>query len=124
VTRAERILEAARRVLQLEGELADAKRTLDELVGGEGPSKTLTAPRARASAGRRAAAAAASDVQGVVLQAMLKEPDREFRAADFHELLPGPPGKGSVESALQRLMRGGQLERRGRGLYRATRPSR
>lgn len=124
MTKTDEVLALARRLLALEADMAAARAELDALVGArdrqvsvQGPTRASSkAPRQREAAG-----AAGVDVQGVVLQLVLAEPTRSFRAGDLRALLPGHAGKNSVESALQRLLRAGQLERAGRGLYRAAR---
>jgi hypothetical protein len=120
VTKTDQVLSLARRLLALETEAAAVRKELDALVEGDS-KRQLMAPEPRRRTPRPATAVAGGDVQAVVLSLVMAEPSRQFRAADLRELLPGRPGKNSVESALQRLMGTGQLERTGRGLYQAPR---
>ena len=124
MTKTEQVLQLARRVVELEGELAAARRSLNALVEGGEPSQKAEVPSKRhrvTATSRSTAAADGGDVQAVVLRLVLGEPARKFRAGDLRALLPGRPGKNSIESSLQRLMRAGQIERCGRGLYQAPR---
>jgi hypothetical protein len=128
-TTGERVLEIARRIVKCEAELAELRNSLEGLLTGKavvgpppspppspGPTRTAVARRPR----RVGSSAAAVDVLGEVLTAMRERPNEEFRAGDFRDRLAGRSAKGSIESALQRLKQSGQVERRGRGLYRLS----
>lgn len=125
MTKTDEVLVLARRLVALEAETAAVRAELEALVGGVSrvapvPARTRAPSR---SPRHKPVATAGGDVQAVVLQLVLAEPTRSFRAGDLRALLPGQPGKNSVESALQRLMNAGMLERAGRGLYQAPRRS-
>jgi hypothetical protein len=120
MTKTEEVLALARKLVALEAEAAAVREQLDALVatpGAPAPTRVTRTPSSR----RRTPIPDVGDVQAVVLKLVLAEPGRSFRAADLRPMLPGKPGKNSVESALQRLMKGGQLVRAGRGLYQALR---
>jgi hypothetical protein len=123
MTKTEEVLALARKLVALEAAAAAVREQIDALVAAPGASPPARVARA-ASAQRRAPMPDVGDVQAVVLKLVLAEPERSFRAADLRPMLSGKPGKNSVESALQRLMKGGQIQRAGRGLYQAPRATR
>jgi hypothetical protein len=119
VTKSDEVLALARRLVALEAEAAALRAELDALVG-EGERSAPAGPRTKGgTAPRGRSTPDGGVVQAVVLRLVLAQPTRSFRAGDLRSLLPGQPGKNSVESALQRLVGAGLLERAGRGLYQA-----
>jgi hypothetical protein len=109
--RGQRVLEVARRVFDLEKELSVLHEELESIVGA-GPGRVEE--QLESSAGF---AEVGGDVQGAVLAELRSRPGQLRRAAELKVAIGGNPAKGSVESALQRLVARGLIERVGRGAY-------
>ena len=109
--RGQRVLEVARRVFEVEKELSALHQELESIVGagaGRGEEQRES-PADFAEVG--------GDVQGAVLAELRSRPGQPRRAAELKVAIGGNPAKGSVESALQRLVARGLIERVGRGAY-------
>jgi hypothetical protein len=100
----------ARRVVALEQELAALHAELDSTVA----STVRREPTREAPSEERGIG---GDVQGAVLNELKSRPGKALRAGELKTLIGGRAAKGSVESALLRLVSRGLIERQGRGAY-------
>jgi hypothetical protein len=116
--RGHRVLDVARRVFELEQQLADLHAELEGELVVASAGRVSEAPLPRQSArADTPGSRPGDDIQGFVLRQLLARPGHLFRAGELKALLGGQPAKGSVESALQRLSARGEIQLVDRGSY-------